>query len=66
MTKQNDTKMPIFKKFWTNVSDILLEDVKLMLNKVLNISSRILPPSLNNRENPAGRADPPPKQPGAV
>ena len=65
MTKQDVAKMQIFKHFWTDFSDILLEDVKLMLNKVLNISSRILPPSLSYRENPPGGAETPPPLPVA-
>ena len=36
-------KCQFLKYFWTDFSDILVEDVKLILNKVLNVSRRILP-----------------------
>ena len=47
-------KRHFLKNFSTDFPEILVEDVKLMLGKILKVSRRYLPPFLNNRENPAG------------
>ena len=47
-------KCHFLKNLSTDFSEILVEDVKLMLVTVLKVSRRYLPPFVRYRENPAG------------
>ena len=47
-------KRHFLKNFSTDLSEILMVDTKLMLEKVLKVSCRHLLPFLSYRENPAG------------
>ena len=51
--KNGVTKTP-FKKATIFFSEILVEDVKFMLHKVLKVSHRYLLPFLSDRKSPAG------------
>ena len=56
MAKHDVTKIPFSKKKTTDFSEILVADVKLMLEKVLKVSRRYLLPFVIYQEKLAGGA----------
>ena len=70
MVEHDVTNTQFFKKTTRLIfSEILMKDVKLMLEKVRKVSRRYLALFLNYRENPAGgeaESAPPPPGRGAV